>query len=1374
MLPQDIKPIELETADSTAPESVFMSGLNGSSQGSGTAIVSEPSPQHYSNNSFNKRWMLWLSGAVLLVIILFGIVGFMAAQVNKRNVARQQAEQQAQSEQSSYPTMTLPLQDLIKDGQVTLGSDGYLAVNGQLKVSESITLAPTTAPQNAVAGQIYFDAALNKPVFYDGNSYQQVAVTNNVVSSIQGQAGPITLGPGLYMQNGVIGITNPYTPTTPTAPVVTPQGVTSFQGQTGAIALFAGSGIDVNGTTITNTGVVSIAGANGNVSLGKGLSVTGSTINSTTSITSLSSTILIGDDGNGNFTITEQGSGAGGTVALGPVSPQQDSSTNPSININKTAAGNLVELAYNTNNQFVVNQNGAITVGTIAYSQVTGSPTNLVNTIGGVSGAISLGQGLSIAGNTLVNAGVASLAGTANQVTVSNIGGAYTLALPQDIAVSSSPTFANLTLTNALPVASGGTGANNATTARSNLGAAASGANGDITSLTGLSSITPTGTLSIGATTQNLVLQGSANTSISATDNGFSTTLTFVQPTAGATITIPNATGTLCLSSGNCLGGAGGGANTSLSNLQSVALNTNLLPASNGIDIGSISAPFRDLYLLGTGTSYAKLTSAATAPQTVTLPNASGTVCLSSGNCVGSGVGGAVGGNGTNGTLPIWTGSGYSLGDSLISQNSGTVLINGGKLAAGGINESLSLSGNGAGGVILEKATFYGASGASYTFDSSDTALDNGVICTTIGNCLGSGGAVAGSGVNGTIPLWTGSGFSLTNSVLNQSGGNLSTSGQFSANGLSAGTGSISGSGGLTITGNTNLSGNLATSGSLTLSNLTGAGNQCLTTNGSGLVSLTSCLSGTNGVASLNGLTGSLSINNATTAGSSITINDATTSIKGIASFNSTNFTTSSGVVNTVQNINTSAAPTFSALSLTSPSGAPFTVASTTKVSGLNADLLDGMDSTAFGDATAANQTAILSRIGTNADASGTTSLFARLARIDDTDLGATGDSASSTGTIFARLSDLTNRITSISNNIGTTSDSASNTGTIFARLADLYNRVVSLNTSLGSPTDVASNATTASAQAKLNWLLANSGAGGGDATSAKQDQIISLLTTPKIVTGAPDVAVNNAGGTLYGELTNIGATAITAYGFVYATTTDPTLSNSVITAGSTTVINKSFSAPISGLMGTTMYYVRAYATTASGTVYGNQRQLYTSTGSVGDLAPDGVGRIIYDAGSTQSWGRYIESFPEDIDTSMTQQNAAYSTWYWCSVAGGAAASTNIGTLTAIGTGASNTNLMKTNCNTPQARDTITALNGVNNGTIGNNLGYSDWFIPSRDELLQLYAQRIAVGGFTSNVYWSSSEYVASLAYIVSFSSGTSNVNNKTTSTNFLRPVRAF
>jgi len=56
----------------------------------------------------------------------------------------------------------------------------------------------------------------------------------------------------------------------------------------------------------------------------------------------------------------------------------------------------------------------------------------------------------------------------------------------------------------------------------------------------------------------------------------------------------------------------------------------------------------------------------------------------------------------------------------------------------------------------------------------------------------------------------------------------------------------------------------------------------------------------------------------------------------------------------------------------------PMLISSQTKVANLNADLLDGFDSSAFGDATAANQTTILARIGTNSDsASMSDTLFA-------------------------------------------------------------------------------------------------------------------------------------------------------------------------------------------------------------------------------------------------------------------------------------------------------------------------------------------------------------------------------------------------------------
>lgn len=86
--------------------------------------------------------------------------------------------------------------------------------------------------------------------------------------------------------------------------------------------------------------------------------------------------------------------------------------------------------------------------------------------------SLSLGVGLERVGAQLVNTGV--------------------LALPQDLAVTATPSFGGLNLGSALSVGNGGTGATSAADARINLGAAESGANGDITSLTALTAVSPT------------------------------------------------------------------------------------------------------------------------------------------------------------------------------------------------------------------------------------------------------------------------------------------------------------------------------------------------------------------------------------------------------------------------------------------------------------------------------------------------------------------------------------------------------------------------------------------------------------------------------------------------------------------------------------------------------------------------------------------------------------------------------------------------------------------------------------------------------------------------------------------------------------------
>jgi Protein of unknown function (DUF1566)/Pentapeptide repeats (8 copies) len=67
----------------------------------------------------------------------------------------------------------------------------------------------------------------------------------------------------------------------------------------------------------------------------------------------------------------------------------------------------------------------------------------------------------------------------------------------------------------------------------------------------------------------------------------------------------------------------------------------------------------------------------------------------------------------------------------------------------------------------------------------------------------------------------------------------------------------------------------------------------------------------------------------------------------------------------------------------------------------------------------------------------------------------------------------------------------------------------------------------------------------------------------------------------------------------------------------------------------------------------------------------------------------------------------------------------------------------------------------------------SDWYLPSKDELNQLYINRGAVGGFASGVYWSSTELNAGFAWTQYFVDGYQYNYYKTVEWR-VRPVRAF
>lgn len=98
----------------------------------------------------------------------------------------------------------------------------------------------------------------------------------------------------------------------------------------------------------------------------------------------------------------------------------------------------------------------------------------------------------------------------------------------------------------------------------------------------------------------------------------------------------------------------------------------------------------------------------------------------------------------------------------------------------------------------------------------------------------------------------------------------------------------------------------------------------------------------------------------------------------------------------------------------------------------------------------------------------------------------------------------------------------------------------------------------------------------------------------------------------------------------------------------------------------------------------------------------------------------------------------------------------SIATNTVIGNGQENTSAIVAGC----------GMTGIA-AKICNDLvlnGYTDWFLPSKDELYQMYLQRTAIGGFFPVEYWSSSEVDVESGWSRAFYNGSSLITFKSRS----------
>jgi len=262
----------------------------------------------------------------------------------------------------------------------------------------------------------------------------------------------------------------------------------------------------------------------------------------------------------------------------------------------------------------------------------------------------------------------------------------------------------------------------------------------------------------------------------------------------------------------------------------------------------------------------------------------------------------------------------------------------------------------------------------------------------------------------------------------------------------------------------------------------------------------------------------------------------------------------------------------------------------------------------------------------------------------------------------------------------------------------------------------------------------------------------------PTIITTAVS-AITAISASSGGVVINHGGTAVTAWGVCWSTSANPTLANSFL---QNTVSSGSFSSALSGLTANTMYFVRAYATNSAGTAYGNVVSFTTNTVLLIGQSYQG-GKIAYilqagDPGYDANVQHGLIAAPSDQGVAPWGCYNTTNSGYNILGADG----------TAIGTGAQNTIDIMNDCSTP----------GIAARVCGDLVlgGYSDWYLPSKVELYKLYINRNAIGGFTHEAYWSSSEVFGGdngLAWLVQFGWGGNNYFNKAFNQH-VRAVRSF
>lgn len=267
-----------------------------------------------------------------------------------------------------------------------------------------------------------------------------------------------------------------------------------------------------------------------------------------------------------------------------------------------------------------------------------------------------------------------------------------------------------------------------------------------------------------------------------------------------------------------------------------------------------------------------------------------------------------------------------------------------------------------------------------------------------------------------------------------------------------------------------------------------------------------------------------------------------------------------------------------------------------------------------------------------------------------------------------------------------------------------------------------------------------------------------SALNLPQVITSTPS-NINFFEVKCGSQLTYDGELDIQKLGVLVSTNPIPTTNNALkIEYNSNQTL---YFDVINGLSENTTYYVRGFAENIAGVGLANNILNFTTKNfyQIGEIGPAG-GFIFYNKiDSTGGWN-FLECYPNEVTT--------FSPWNM-----NINQQLNLGT--EIGTGKSNTQTIVSFF----GNSTNYAAKFCDQLSYG---GYNDWYLPSRDELIEIYQNLYAsnIGGFVNDSkYWSSSDddFFIQNAWCqkMTINSGSVNAISEQKNINLkVRPIRCF